>query len=143
MVDRTRLIVPEIAETYGVSTDTVSKTWAQHPAWPANIDRRGRYKEYAAQDIAAFVRDHVQRETVTLDPTRLYTATQLEDAGIGIKAATIRADRTRGRWPAPDDTAHGVNRWKGATVTKALAGRRGYRRNSQPATAPKQPRNDG
>ncbi|MCX5286233.1 hypothetical protein [Streptomyces sp. NBC_00198] len=138
MVDRPRLIVPEIADSYDVSKDTVTKTWAQHPAWPAPVDKRGRFKEYDAQDIADFVRDHVEREPVTLESTRLYTAKQLEDAGVGIKAATIRADRSRGRWPAPDDTANGVNRWTGATAAKALDGRRGYRKANQPAT-PQQP----
>ncbi|MBL1107999.1 hypothetical protein JK361_25995 [Streptomyces sp. 5-8] len=128
MVDRPGLITPEIAEQYGVSTHTVSKTWAQHPDWPAPVDRRGRYKEYAATDIADFVREHIERQAVTLEPERLYTAQQLEDAGIGIKAGTIRADLTRSRWPEPDDTEHGVNRWKGETVMVAMTGRRGYRR---------------
>ncbi|MDW4910905.1 hypothetical protein RB628_37725 [Streptomyces sp. ADMS] len=41
-------------------------------------------------------------------------------------AATIRADRSRGRWPAPDDSEGGANRWCGATATRALEGRRGY-----------------
>ncbi|MEE1761188.1 hypothetical protein [Streptomyces sp. SP18BB07] len=50
-----------------------------------------------------------------------------KDAGIGIKAGTIRADLTRNRWPEPNDTDHGVNRWRGTTATKALEGRRGYR----------------
>ncbi|MET7944367.1 hypothetical protein [Streptomyces sp. NPDC005302] len=128
MVDLPRLIVPEIADTYGVSKDTVTKSWSQHPDWPAHVDKRGRFYEYDAEHIADFVRAHVQREPVTLEPTRLYTAKQLEDAGIGIKAATVRADRTRGRWPAPDDTANGVNRWTGATAMRAIEGRRGYRR---------------
>ncbi|EST24370.1 hypothetical protein [Streptomyces roseochromogenus] len=128
MVDRPRLIAPEIAEQYGVSIHTVTKTWAQHPAWPDHVDKRGRYKEYAARDIADFVRDHVERQAVTLEPRRLYTAQQLEDAGIGIKAGTIRADLTRGRWPKPDDTEGGANRWFGATATQALATRRGYRK---------------
>ncbi|MFH9677317.1 hypothetical protein ACH4L5_34290 [Streptomyces sp. NPDC017405] len=57
------------------------------------------------------------------------TAQQLEDAGIGIKAGTIRADLTPGRWPEPDDTEHGVNRWYGQTVMTAMTARRGYRQN--------------
>ncbi|MFE9645301.1 hypothetical protein ACFYO0_14530 [Streptomyces sp. NPDC006365] len=64
---------------------------------------------------------------VELEPRRLYTAQQLEDAGIGIEAGTIRADLTRGRWPEPDDTEGGVNRWYYATVTTALTTRRSYR----------------
>ncbi|GEC02971.1 hypothetical protein SSP24_06260 [Streptomyces spinoverrucosus] len=128
MVDRPRLITPEIADTYGVSQHTVTKTWAQHPQWPDPVGKRGRYKEYDAQNIADFVRDHVERQAVQLEARRLYTAQDLEAAGIGIKAATIRADLTRGRWPKPDDTTSGVNRWTGLTVTKTLEGRRGYRR---------------
>jgi hypothetical protein len=129
MIDPARLITPEIAQTYDVSLHTVTKTWSQHPAWPAPAGKRGRYKEYDAQDIADFVREHVQRQTTpALEPQRLYTAQQLEAAGIGIKAGTIRADLTRGRWPEPDDTADGVNRWYGRTATQALEGRRGYRR---------------
>ncbi|MFE9906427.1 hypothetical protein [Streptomyces achromogenes] len=131
MVDRPGLITPEIAEQYGVSKDTVTKAWAQHPAWPAPAGKRGRYKEYAAQDIADFVRDHVQRQAVELEPRRLYTAQQLEDAGVGIKAGTIRADLARDRWPEPDDTEHGVNRWYGQTVMTVMTGRRGYRRGTE------------
>lgn len=128
MVDAPRLINPEIAEAYDVSLHTVTKTWARHPQWPAPVDRRGRYNEYSAQDIADFVRDHIARQAPALEPTRLYTARQLEAAGVGITASTIRADRARGRWPAPDDTAGGVNRWTGATATEALEGRRSYRK---------------
>ncbi|MFJ4322237.1 hypothetical protein ACIP3A_03825 [Streptomyces tricolor] len=128
MVDRPGLITPEIAERYGVSLSTVTTSWARHPAWPAPAGKRGRYKEYASKDIADFVRTHIERQAVELEPRRLYTAQQLEDAGIGIKAVTIRSDLTRGRWPEPDDTAHGVNRWYGQTVMTAMTGRRGYRR---------------
>ncbi|MFF6985619.1 hypothetical protein [Streptomyces sp. NPDC010273] len=128
MVDRPGMIAPEIAETYGVGIYTVTKTWMQHPAWPAPAGKRGRYKEYDRQAIADFVRDHIERQAVTLEPKRLYTAQDLEAAGVGIKASTIRADLARGRWPEPDDTADGVNRWRGATATTALAGRRSYRR---------------
>jgi hypothetical protein len=134
MVDRPRLITPEIAETYGVSTHTVTKEWARRPDWPAPVGKRGRFKEYDAQAVAAFVRGSVERQAVELEPDRLYTAQDLEAAGIGIKASTIRADLSRSRsggprrWPEPDDTEHGTNRWTGRTVTAALAARRGYRR---------------
>ncbi|MER7930503.1 hypothetical protein ABTY96_46595 [Streptomyces sp. NPDC096057] len=128
MVDRPGMIAPEIAEAYEVSIHTVTKTWAQHDSWPAPAGKRGRFKEYDRQAIADFVRDHVARPAVDLEPERLYTAQQLEDAGIGITAGTIRADLARGRWPEPDDTADGVNRWAGATATTAISGRRGYRR---------------
>ncbi|WP_122614502.1 hypothetical protein [Streptomyces sp. Tu 4128] len=137
MVEPQHLITPEIAERYDMSIHTVTKSWSAHPAWPAPVDRRGRYKEYAAEDVSAFVRDHVDRQAVTLEPRRLYTAQQLEDAGIGIKASTIRADLSRSRkpdqprrWPEPDDTSDGVNCWTGETVTTALTTRRGYRKNA-------------
>ncbi|MCX4538348.1 hypothetical protein [Streptomyces sp. NBC_01669] len=46
-----------------------------------------------------------------------------------ISAATIRADVSKGRWPAPDDTNGPANRWYGSnTITAALTGRCGYRR---------------
>ena len=128
MVDPPRLITPEIAAQYGVSPHTVTKTWAQHPAWPAPVDKRGRYHEYDAQAVATFVRDHIERQAVELEPRRLYTAQQLEAAGVGIKARTIRAGLTRGRSPEPADTDDGVHRRDGATATRALEGRRGYRR---------------
>ncbi|MEV5368990.1 hypothetical protein [Streptomyces albogriseolus] len=128
MVEPRRLITPEIAAEYDVSPHTVTKSWSQHTAWPAPVGKRGRYKEYDAQDVAAFVRDHVHRQAPALEPRRLYTAQDLEAAGIGITAGTIRADLSRGRWPEPDDTTGGVNRWTGTTVTATLANRRGYRR---------------
>ncbi|MGW3442192.1 hypothetical protein [Streptomyces sp. NPDC001076] len=128
MVDRPGMIAPEIAEHYGVGIHTVTKTWAQHEAWPAPAGKRGRYKEYDAAAVDTFVRKHIRRQAVHLEPERLYTAQQLEDAGIGITAGTIRADLARARWPEPDDDENGVNRWKGKTVTAVMATRRGYRR---------------
>ncbi|MBK3572610.1 hypothetical protein JHN63_01975 [Streptomyces sp. MBT65] len=128
MVNRPGMIAPEIAEAYGVGIHTVTKTWAQHEAWPAPAGKRGRYKEYSAADVDTFVREHIQRPTVALEPERLYTAQQLEEAGIGITAGTIRADLTRGRWPEPDADEHGVNQWKGGTVTAVMTTRRSYRR---------------
>lgn len=128
MVAPRGIIAPEIAEQYGRSLHTVTKSWMQHPDWPEPIGRRGRYNEYDTAAVESFIRDHIQRQAVALEPERLYTAGQLADAGAGITAATIRADRSRGRWPAPDDTAHGVARWYGATAAAALAGRRTYRR---------------
>ncbi|MGA5486685.1 hypothetical protein ACPCK1_02790 [Streptomyces pseudogriseolus] len=120
--------VAEIAARLGRPTTTVSKTWTRHPAWPAPLEqRRGRWRLYDPDAVDAFVRDHIDRHAPELDPARLYTARELEDAGVGITAGTIRADRTRGRWPDPDDTSGGVNRWTGATATKALAARRPYR----------------
>ncbi|MBC9730690.1 hypothetical protein [Streptomyces sp. TRM68367] len=130
MVDAPRLISPEIAETYGVSLSTVTKTWMQHPEWPGSTGKRGRFKEYDAAAVDKFVQDHAARPTVDLEPERLYTAQELEEADIGVTAGTIRADRSRDRWPEPDNTAHGVNRWRGSTVTQTMSKRRSYRRSS-------------
>jgi hypothetical protein len=118
-----RLITPEIAELYGRSTHTVTKAWAAHPEWPAPVGKRGRYNEYDAEQVAAFVRAHAARHADDLEPDRLYTAQQIGDAA-GISAGTIRADVSKGRWPAPDDTAHGVKRWYGRTAKETLATRR-------------------
>lgn len=126
--ERTPETVADIAERTGRPLTTVKNTWTRHPAWPAPVSKRGRWNTYDPQDIDDWLRDHIERQAVTLEPTRLYTARELEAAGIGITAGTIRADRTRGRWPEPDDTDGGVNRWYGATATEALGGRRGYRR---------------
>ncbi|HET8970474.1 MAG TPA: hypothetical protein VFN19_05385 [Candidatus Nanopelagicales bacterium] len=121
--------VAEIATRLGRPPTTVSKTWTRHPAWPAPLEqRRGRWRLYDPTAVDQFVRDHIDRQTPTLEPHRLYTARELEAAGVGVTTSTIRADRTRNRWPAPDNTDGGVNRWLGATATKALAGRRSYRR---------------
>ncbi|MGI5133858.1 MULTISPECIES: helix-turn-helix transcriptional regulator [unclassified Streptomyces] len=93
---------------------------------PGRPSRHARKQQtYDAASVAAFVRDHVDRPAVELEPRRLYTAREIEDL-TGVKAATIRSDRTRGRWPAPDDESERAHRWYGATVTRALAGRRGY-----------------
>lgn len=74
------------------------------------------------------MRNHIARAAVELEPERLYTAQQLEEAGIGITSSTIRADLTRRRWPQPDSTEGGVNRWHGRTVTDTMAKRRSYKR---------------
>lgn len=134
MVDGPRQPTPnaetaeEIAARFGRPLTTVKNTWRRHPAWPAPLPaKRGRWALYDPTAIDAFVRDHIDRQTVTLDPQRLYTAPELEAAGIGITAGTIRADLHRGRWPHPDTTTDGVNRWYGRTATQALETRRGYR----------------
>lgn len=121
--------VAEIAERTGRPRTTVANTWTRHPDWPAPLpQRRGRWRLYDPDAVDAFLRAHIDRHAVDLDPARLYTARELEAAGVGVTAATIRADRSRGRWPEPDDVDHGVNRWTGATATAALAARRTYRR---------------
>ncbi|MBJ7902799.1 hypothetical protein IF655_05750 [Streptomyces sp. DSM 110735] len=78
--------------------------------------------------MADFVRDHINRHAVELEPTRLYTARDIEEL-TGIKAGSIRADKSKGRWPQPDDTSGRADKWLGstiATIATALSGRRGY-----------------
>ncbi|MEV8600457.1 hypothetical protein AB0465_11325 [Streptomyces griseoviridis] len=120
----------EIAARAGRPLTTVSKTWSRHPAWPPRLpEKRGRQALFDPAAVDEFIREHIARQAAAeLEPDRLYTAQELEDAGIGITAGTIRADLTRRRWPAPDSTDDGVNRWKGRTVTPVMTGRRGYRR---------------
>ncbi|WHX19813.1 hypothetical protein QFW82_23580 [Streptomyces malaysiensis subsp. malaysiensis] len=120
--------LPEIAARHHRAFNTVRNQWSRHPEWPPSIGKSGRRKTYDPSAVDDFVRDHVARETVKLEAARLYTAQQLEEAGIGITAGTIRADLTRHRWPEPDSTEDGVNRWRGSTATAALEKRRGYRR---------------
>ncbi|MFD7101917.1 hypothetical protein [Streptomyces celluloflavus] len=116
----------EIAARHGRAYDTVRNQWARHPNWPDSTGKRGRYKEYDTTAVDTWVRNHVDRPGTHLQPTQLYTATEIAKAA-GISAGTIRADRTRGRWPEPDNTDGGVNRWLGSTATSTLAKRRGYR----------------
>ncbi|MEI5520677.1 hypothetical protein WB388_08685 [Streptomyces brasiliscabiei] len=120
--------VADIAERTGRPLSTVRNTWARHPDWPAHVGRRGRWVAYDPDDIDQWLAANVDRQAVTLEPARLYTARELEASGIGITAATIRADLSRGRWPAPDNTEGGTNRWTGATASAAIEGRRRYRR---------------
>ncbi len=110
MVGRPDLIAPEIAEQYGVGIHTVTKSWARHPQWPTS-HKRGRYKAYDAQAVADFVREHVARPLIELELRRLYTAREIADA-TDISEGTIRADRSRGRWPEPDPegSSDSVNR---------------------------------
>ena len=122
--------VEEVAARIGRPLSTVKNTWRRHPAWPTPLpEKRGRWVLYDPDAIDQFIRDHIDRPAAALEPQRLYTARELEAADIGVTAGTIRADRTRGRWPAPDDTEDGVNRWYGSTARTTLAGRRAYRRN--------------
>lgn len=116
----------EAAARHGRSLDTARNHWSRHPDWPAPLGKRGRAHVYDPAAVDAFV----ARQLPDLEAARLYTARDLEAAGLGIKAATIRADQSKGRWPEPDDTTGGANRWYGSTVKAALAGRRSYRRTS-------------
>ncbi|QIJ62565.1 hypothetical protein [Streptomyces sp. JB150] len=117
----------EIAARHGRSESRVRSGWARHPAWPKPIGRRGRQLVFDPAAVDKAIAEHIERPAVELEPRRLYTAKEIE-ALTGITAATIRADRSKGRWPAPDDSSGRAHRWYGATVTQALARRRGYHR---------------
>ncbi|MGW1071552.1 hypothetical protein [Streptomyces sp. NPDC002537] len=121
------MILAEIASRYDRSLPTV-KRWSTESGWPDPTGKRGRWLEYDPVAVDEWVRKNIARPTVELEPGRLYTAQQLEAVGAGITAETIRADLSRDRWPRPDSTDDGVNRWLGSTVMSALAKRRGYRK---------------
>ncbi|MFF2094845.1 hypothetical protein [Streptomyces sp. NPDC058202] len=125
MVVPKNLTAPAIAERYGRALTTVTTEWIQRPEFPASTGRDGKHKLYDAQAVADFVRDHIERTPVTLEPERLYTARDIEDL-TGIKAGTIRADKSKGRWPQADDTKGRADQWLGKTVAAALENRRGY-----------------
>ncbi|MGD6761366.1 helix-turn-helix transcriptional regulator [Streptomyces sp. BH097] len=118
----------EIADRYGRAYNTVRNQWARHEAWPAPLpERRGRFLVYDRAAVDQAVVEHFIRPTAELEPRRLYTAREIEDA-TGVTAATIRADRSKGRWPAPDDTSGRAHRWYGKTVMTAVSARRSYGR---------------
>jgi hypothetical protein len=117
----------EIAARHGRAETTIRNQWARHPAWPPPIGKRGRYLIFDPTAVDQAIAEHIERPVAELEPRRLYTAREIETL-TGITAATIRADRTRDRWPAPDDESGRAHRWYGATVMKALDGRRAYRK---------------
>ncbi|MDK9495789.1 hypothetical protein QEZ40_007082 [Streptomyces katrae] len=120
----------EIAAHYGKSARYVSANprWGRHPDWPAPTGKRGRSFEYDPAAVAAFAAVHHVREPVPLDPDRLYTVNEIA-AEAGVRSATVWADISRDRWPAPDEVGgDGTKLWRGSTVTGHLAGRRSYRR---------------
>ncbi|MER8083831.1 hypothetical protein ABTZ57_01380 [Streptomyces sp. NPDC094048] len=125
----------EIAARHNRSYDTVLNVWSHHPDWPAPIGKRSRSRVFDPAAVDAVITKHFTRETTAFEPRRLYTAQEIAKA-TGISAATIRADQSKKRadgtprWPAPDNTEGPANRWYGATVNTALAGRRGYRRSA-------------
>ncbi|MFI1535546.1 helix-turn-helix transcriptional regulator [Streptomyces anandii] len=121
----------EIAARHGRAYDTLRNHWSRHPDWPAPIGKRGRAKTYDPAAVDRVIRDHFARPSTDLEGRRLYTAREIEQL-TGISAATIRADRSLGRWPAPDDTSSRAHRWYGSTITQALEGRRGYRKTDTP-----------
>ncbi|WND33972.1 hypothetical protein RI578_06545 [Streptomyces sp. BB1-1-1] len=126
----------QIAARHGRSLARVRNVWARHPAWPAPIGKDGKQLLFDPAAVDQAVREHLERPPADLEPTRLYTAKEIEQL-TGITAATIRAERTKTRpdgtprWPAPDDTQGRAHRWTGATVAQALAGRRTYRKTEE------------
>ncbi|MGW4850162.1 helix-turn-helix transcriptional regulator [Streptomyces sp. NPDC004288] len=117
----------EIAARYDRAESTVRNQWSQHPAWPTPTGKRGQAPVYDPAEVDRVVREHLGRPAAELEPSRLYSAAEIE-AATGISAGTIRADRSKGRWPAPDDKRGSANVWLGSTVAEAVAGRRAYTR---------------
>lgn len=126
---KARLTAPEIAEKYGREVSTVAHTWRNHPDWPPAAGRRGRWAEYDAQAVDDVVRTHLLRPAPRPRgrPDDLLTIAQIADY-VGLARGTIDSDISRGRWRRPDDTRHGVKRWRRATVDAIMEGRRAYRR---------------
>jgi predicted DNA-binding transcriptional regulator AlpA len=121
----------EIAARHGRAYNTLRNQWSRHPDWPDPLpEKRGRSYVYDPAAVDRVIARHFGREAAELEPRRLYTAREIENL-TGVTAGTIRADVTRGRWPAPDDTSQRAHRWYGETVTTALTARRGYRRGTE------------
>ncbi|MYX14364.1 hypothetical protein GTY67_13255 [Streptomyces sp. SID8374] len=119
----------EIAAHYDLAPRYVAENtrWGRHPGWPAAVAKRGRSAEFDAASVHAFVQQHHTRQAPGLDPARLYTATEIA-THTGLSPATIYADISRNRWPAPDQELNGARLWYGSTVTDVLARRRSYGR---------------
>ncbi|MFB6950193.1 hypothetical protein ACFCXP_11235 [Streptomyces niveus] len=121
----------EIAARHGRAYDTLRTVWSRHPDWPDPLGRRGRSYVYDPAAVDKVIADHFARDTVELEPRRLYTARQIAQL-TGISANTIRADQAKTRadgtprWPAPDDTSGPANRWYGKTIKNTVATRRSY-----------------
>ncbi|MHA4776056.1 hypothetical protein L1085_016290 [Streptomyces sp. MSC1_001] len=117
----------EIAARYDRAETTVRNQWSTHPEWPAPTGKRGQAYLYDPDQVDAVVTAHFVRPAVELEPGRLYSAAEIA-AATGISAGTIRAERSKGRWPAPDDQRGAAKVWLGATVAEAVKGRQAYRR---------------
>ncbi|MFG3349516.1 helix-turn-helix transcriptional regulator [Streptomyces sp. NPDC048018] len=117
----------EIAARYGRAETTVRNQWARHPEWPAPIGKRGQAHVFDPTAVDRVVGEHLARPAAELEPRREYTAAEIE-AATGISPATIRAEVSKGRWPAPDGRKGRANVWLGSAVLKAVEGRRAYRR---------------
>lgn len=121
----------EIARRHGRSLHTVRNHWAAHPQWPAPVGKRGRWLEYAPATVDTWVSRHAARPAVELDPGTLYTQRQIADDPGTPSYGTIRGDRSRGRWPDPDDTGGGTPRWYGRTVTAHMEQRQAWGRSGR------------
>lgn len=118
----------EIADAHHQTMSTVRR-WTFSPEWPKPAATRGSAFLYLKTEVADVVRLYTEREM----PLATGPLDELLDiiraaAEAGISASTLRADMNRGRWPAPDDEAHGVKRWKRQTVLETMAARRPNRR---------------
>lgn len=107
----------------------VRNQWTRPPAWPKPIGKRGKFLVFDPAAVDKAIGEHIDRPALELEPRRLYTAREIEQL-TGITAATIRADRSKGCWPGPDDDSGRAHRWYGATVTNALNQWRAYRKTS-------------
>ena len=116
----------QIATRHGRAYNTLRTEWSRHPDWPAPIGKTGQTLLYDPTAVDRVIAKHFTRATPHFQPDRLYTAKEIE-AATGIKAATIRADVTKNRWPTPDDPTSRAKRWYGSTITHALSNRRTYR----------------
>ena len=119
----------EVATHYGLSSRYVAESsrWGRHPEWPPRIGKRGRSDEFDPSAVAAFV-DRRHGRTLNVMPDRLYTVQEAAQA-VGLAKETIYADISRGRWPPPDETyPDGTKQWRGETILKTMAKRRGYSR---------------
>ncbi len=130
------VILPEIARQYGRSLKTVS-WWRWRYQWPQPTGKRGRWDEYDPDDVGRAVALILRESAEGADPDELLDAKGAA-AEAGISYATVRADISRGRWPAPDEEKFGVKRWRRGTVRDHMASRRPSKRRkpgSTPAAA--------
>ncbi|MGW7085032.1 hypothetical protein ACWGH2_16290 [Streptomyces sp. NPDC054871] len=121
-----RETLAETAARHGRAYNTLRNQWSRHEDWPDPVGKRGRSYVYDPAAVDQVIAKHFVRPAAELEPHRLYTAREIETL-TGITAGTIRADRTKKRWPAPDDTSGRAHRWYGKTVTTAVNARRSYR----------------